>query len=406
MKQSPRNRTSRADHNGSTDLHNYGHYNRFQAPDPASTRGFRSFWLAGAMALATGLTACSTTPEPAEPASEPVRAEQPRPEPKPVEVAERAPEKYVVKKGDTLWDISTMFLKDPWLWPEIWYTNPQIANPHLIYPGDIITLFWYDGQPQMRITRDGEIYQTTLPTERLSPKVRTMPLEEAIQTIPIDVIHAFLTAPGVITEDEYEELPYIMRSLDGRIMMGERDKVYVRGLDEPEGRYRVIRLGDEYEDPVTGENLGYEAREIAEGIVVRQGDPATLLLTGSEIEARKGDRLQPTVDSKPRVNFLPRAPESDIEGQIINVVDGVAQIGQYMIVTLNRGERDGLEEGYVLDIYQRGKDVDDEVGGGSVRLPDQMAGTLMVFRVDERVSYGLVMHANSEIHLLDIVRNP
>ncbi|MDX1444030.1 MAG: hypothetical protein R3270_09715, partial [Gammaproteobacteria bacterium] len=236
------------------------------------------------------------------------------------------------------------------------------------------------------------------------------PLEQAIPTIPIDAIRAFLASPRIITEDEYEELPYIVRSGDGRLMMGEADLAYVRATDDGpqvrESRYNVIRLGDEYEDPVTGEELGYEAEEIASGIIRQTGDPSILLITDSNIEALRGDRLIPAEDDDIRTNFIPHAPADEIEGQIIDVIDGVSNIGQYQIVTLNRGARDGLEAGHVLDIYQRGKEIDDEVEGGSIRLPDKQAGTLMIFRADDRVSYGLVMEAFSEIHLLDIVRNP
>lgn len=411
MNQSPRNRISREDRTGSADLQMYGHYNRIQASSSVPQRGIRAGLLVASLGACIALAACSSTPEPKPaPRPEPVPQQQAPAEKPPVELAERAPERYVVKKGDTLWDISAMFLKDPWLWPEIWYTNPQINNPHLIYPGDVITIFWYDGQAQMRITRDGEIYQTTLPVERLSPKVRVMPLDQAIPTIPIDAIRAFLGSPRIITEDEFESLPYIVRSGDGRLMMGEADRAFIRTTgDGPEiskARYNVIRLGDEYEDPVTGEDLGYEAMEIASGVITSVGDPAIMMITDSNIEAMKGDRLIPAVDDQVRTSFMPHAPADEIEGQIIDVIAGVSNIGQYQIVTLNRGARDGLETGHVLDIYQRGKEIEDDVDGGSVRLPDRQAGTLMLFRVDDRVSYGLVMEAFSEIHVLDIVRNP
>lgn len=377
---------------------NSGHYNRFQASPFAATL------------LAVALLGGCATPAGPPAGVEPVR-EAPAEKPKPrVELAPRAPERYVVKRGDTLWDISTMFLRDPWLWPEIWYTNPQIANPHLIYPGDIITIFWKDGQPHLQVTRDGEVYQTTLPITRLAPKVRVTPLAAAIPTIPLDAIRAFLGHPRIVDADEYEELPYLLRSRDGRLMSGAGETVYVRGIEAATpSRFHVIRIGDEYEDPETGETLGYEAIEVGQGVIRSLGDPASLLLETTQREAMQGDRLIPVEDTEFNTNFLPTPPDVEINGQIIDVVDGVSQIGQFQIVTLNRGSSDGLDVGDVLAIYQRGEEIDDDVAGaisGEVRLPDTQAGTLLVFRTFDRVSYGLVTRATSEIHLLDMIRNP
>lgn len=404
MNQSPRTgfrliRKDGAHHNADSSL-NSVHYTRFQA-----------FAFAAALSLVGLLTACASQPKPqvqAQPAPVAQPAKQP---PKAVELAPRAPERYVVKKGDTLWDISTIFLRDPWLWPEIWYVNPQINNPHLIYPGDIITIFWHDGRPQLRIEREGEVYQTTLPIERLSPQVRTLPLEAAIPTIPLDAIRPFLSHPRIVNEDEYEELPYILRSQDGRLLSGAADAVYARRIErDGPARYHVIRIGDRYQDPETGEVLGYEAIEIGQAAVRRHGDPATLFIESSKRESMKGDRLVPVEESEYNVNFLPHAPSTPINGQIIDVVDGVEQVGQYQVVTLNRGTEDGLEVGHVLDVYQRGAEIEDDVSGSlfndTVRLPDERAGTLLVFRAFDRVSYGLIMHATREIYVLDMVRNP
>ncbi|HEX7029318.1 MAG TPA: LysM peptidoglycan-binding domain-containing protein [Gammaproteobacteria bacterium] len=374
------------------------HYTRFQAAS-----------FVAALAAFALLAGCATQPEP-PPAPEPVQRPAPVEKPR-VELAPRAPERYVVKKGDTLWDISTMFLRDPWLWPEIWYTNPQIENPHLIYPGDIITIFWKDGQAHLQITREGEVYQTTLPVTRLSPHVRVTPLAAAIPTIPIEAIRPFLSNPRVIDEETYEEQPYILRSRDGRLLSGAGESVYVRGVEAGEPlRYHIIRLGDEYIDPETGDSLGHEAIEIGQGEIRRQGDPATLYLETTLREAMRGDRLVPVLDGEFNVNFLPSPPDVEINARIIDVVDGVSQIGQFQIVTLNKGAGAGLAVGDVLAIYQRGEEIEDKVGGGwlgdEVRLPDERAGTLLVFRTFDEVSYGLVMNATSEIHLLDMVRNP
>ncbi|MBW3567406.1 MAG: LysM peptidoglycan-binding domain-containing protein [Proteobacteria bacterium] len=403
MNHSPRtgSRLARKDRPANPDqsFGNSVHYNCFQGVS-----------FVAALVLGALLSGCATQPEPqpAPPAAQPAPVEKPR---APVELAPRAPERYVVKKGDTLWDISTMFLEDPWLWPEIWYTNPQIENPHLIYPGDIITIFWKDGRPHLQISRDGEIYQTTLPIQRLSPRVRTSPLTQAIPTIPLDAIRPFLGGARVVDKDDYEDLPYLLRSRDGRLLSGAGDDIYARGLvNGGATRFNVIRIGDEYVDPETNETLGYEAIEVGQAVVLRHGDPATLRLEATSREAMKGDRLVPIDESEFNTNFIPTPPDVDINGQIIDVVDGVSQIGQFQIVTLNRGDEDGLEIGNVLAIYQRGETIDDDVGGGwtggNVKLPDQRAGLLLVFRTFDKISYGLVLHASSEIHLLDMVRNP
>lgn len=362
-------------------------------------------WSAAALLLA--MVACASAP-PAPPPPEP----EPVAEPAVVyEPAPAAPTRYVVKKGDTLWDISAMFLADPWLWPEIWYVNPQVQNPHLIYPGDILTLFWRDGKAYLQLERGGEVVQTTLPGHKLSPQIRTQPLDLAIPTIPLDAIRAFLNQSYVVTDDELEEAPYVLRSVGGQLMSGANMQVYVRGIkDSAVARYAVVRPGGEYEDPENGDTLGYEARYIGEGEIVRRGDPATLKLTISKREILAGDRLIPAFGNTFNLNFLPGAPDVAVDARIISVFDGVSQIGQYMVVVLSRGAADGVETGDVLAIYQRGGSIEDPYASilydENVQLPDQRAGLALVFRTFDRVSYALVMHATSEIHLNDVARNP
>ncbi len=310
------------------------------------------------------------------------------------------PERYVVVKGDTLWDISGHFLRDPWLWPEVWYVNPQIANPHLIYPGDVISLVYVDGKPQLRLQRG-------YPTVKLSPQARSESLDRAIPTIPLDAIKQFLSQPLVVGEKELEQLPYIVANADEHIVSGAGDRVYVRGInDESQSRFNVFRPGDAYKDPDSKEVLGFEALYIGDATAQRFGDPATLKLTRTNREAGIGDRLRPIPDAEVMVNFTPRGPEQAVDGRIIAVVDGVSQIGQYQIVVLNRGTREGMESGHVLAIYQQGETLKDPVKGGKVTLPEEHAGLLMVFRTFEKVSYALIMEATRPIHLLDAVRNP
>lgn len=313
------------------------------------------------------------------------------------------PDRYVVVKGDTLWDISDRFLEKPWLWPEIWYVNPQVENPHLIYPGDILTLVYLDGRPQVRAQRGKGTY-------KLSPRIRTERLDKAIPTIPIDAIQQFLTQPLVVDRDTLEGAPYVVSSADEHLIVGAGDRAYVRGIDADQGtRYHVYRPGDAYIDPDTGEVLGYEALYLGEGNTERFGDPSTLRLTRTTREINIGDRVMPATHEDIHAYFMPHAPDSDVQGRIISVVDGVSQIGQYQIVVINRGEREGVDVGTVFAVSQTGSVIPDQVSSernASVRLPDERAGLLMVFRTFDKVSFGLIMKATSALHVGDKIGKP
>jgi hypothetical protein len=312
------------------------------------------------------------------------------------------PDRYVVQPGDTLWDIAAMFLKDPWYWPEIWQVNPEIHNPHLIYPGDVLSLAYLNGRPVVQLERG--------PTQRLSPRVRSEPLEQAIPTIPYETLRAFLSHPQVLQQDQLDTLPYIFANKQGLLGSAGR-AVYVRGTDASAGAmYSVVHAGDPLIDPDDDSVLGYEGIYVGHGEVRRAGDPSTFYLTESTREASIGDYLL-VEEEPPPTNFFPRPPETDIDGRIISVIDGLSLIGQYQVVVINRGAQDGLEPGNVLRVYQTGEVVPDEVKkhglfAEKVRLPDEPAGTMMVFRTFDRLSYALVMEATSEIRVLDTVRNP
>ncbi|MGI9257419.1 MAG: LysM peptidoglycan-binding domain-containing protein [Gammaproteobacteria bacterium] len=325
-----------------------------------------------------------------------------------IPVNPRHPDRYVVEPGDTLWDISGLFLQDPWYWPEIWQINPQVANPHLIYPGDILSLTYIDGQPVLQLERG--IASSSGTIERLSPRVRVEQLEQAIPTIPAELVRAFLSRAAVVEESRVNDLPYIVALPEGLVGSAGQD-VYVRGTSEPVGAiYDLIHLGDELVDPDTGEVLGYQGLYVGEGRISRTGDPATLALMATTREARRGDYLLEIEEIQP-ANYFPRAPGGDIEGRIISVINGLSLVGQYQAVVLNRGAIHGLENGHVLRAFTAGRIVEDEVGesqfrGELVQLPEEPAGTMMVFRVFDRMSYALVMEATSDIHVLDVVRNP
>lgn len=313
------------------------------------------------------------------------------------------PDRYVVVKGDTLWDISAMFLRDPWLWPEVWYVNPQVENPHLIYPGDILTLVYVDGKPQLQMSRG-------YPTVDLSPQIREESLDNAIPTIPLDAIRPFLTRAIVVGAKELDSAPYVVASAGEHVITGGNDRVYVRGIDDKDiSVYDIYRPGGPYIDPDTDELLGYEALYVGTGPVEQYGDPTTLFLAETTREIRVSDRLRPADQSTPVTHFQPHAPDDDIEGHIISVVDGVTQIGQFNVVAIDLGTREGIEIGHVFRVFQRGSVIKDTVSGkrnDTVKLPDEDAGLVMIFRTFEKVSFGLVMKATSAIHVNDFVRTP
>jgi hypothetical protein len=330
------------------------------------------------------------------------------------------PRQYIVQKGDTLWDIASLFLKDPWFWPEIWYQNPQIENPHLIFPGDILTLIYVDGMPRIVVGKPGQTVQqkTTvvsdemgaLPVVKLSPSIRTEEIEASIDTIPGDAIRQFLSKPRVITKQEFKDAPYILGSDDEHLILGQGNQVYIRGeIDKERVRYTVVREGDQLVDPDTKKVLGYEAIYAGEVLISTYGDPAVGELTFTEREVLYGDRLLPTDKSKIDNLYYPRLPDRDIQAKIIHLPDALFGIAKLQIAVINRGSREGLESGNLLAIYTKGMTVYDHYSRGkkvNLDLPDKRSGLMMIFRTFDHVSYGLVLESTRVIHENDIVRTP
>lgn len=390
----------------------------------AKNSALRTAMLASLVAMAAG---CSLNPfggeAPAPVASEPQQTSQPvsiarpsadintqsGPTITPMEsapIADGAPDRYVVQRGDTLWDISQTFLRDPWFWPEIWQVNPQIDNPHLIYPGDVLSLIYVDGQPRILLERGAGR------NARLSPGARIIPLEEAITTIPYEAISAFLTRAAVLEKEEVDSLPYVLKSRGDHLISSAGVDLYARGDIAGVGsRYSLVHIDGPLFDPEDNAIVGYDALYVGDGTVRRSGDPTTLFVNTSQREILTGDRLI-TQDVVIPLNFFPKPPDQAVEGQIISVIDGVSRIGQYQVVVVNRGESHGLAPGDVLTVLQQGQEVYDRIGNNGVfgaekvKLPDEEAGTLMVFKTYERISYGLIMRAQNEIRVLDVVRNP
>jgi hypothetical protein len=333
----------------------------------------------------------------------------PAPAPAPVINAD-APQTYVVKRGDTLWDISAMFLRDPWLWPEIWHVNPEVANPHLIYPGDTLKLVYgSDGRPQVQLVTGNVV--------RVSPQVRSSPLDGPISTIPYDVIKAFLGKPSLLAAEEVVQAPKVSVVRDNHLVASLSDTVYVKGMaGHGPGRYSIVRVGDQLTDPETGMVLGYIGHFAASARIDRADDKVSkALLVESTREAVAGDLLFAEDLMTPAGDIVPHAPPAGFSGQIMAVVDGVSQIGQYNIVAINRGTQQGLEVGHVLAIDQKGAVVPDgscktfgrtSCGKETVQLPDEQAGTLLIFKTYGNMSYGLVVETTVPVRVADQVRTP
>jgi hypothetical protein len=314
-----------------------------------------------------------------------------------VELKDGHPNIYIVKKGDTLWDISGVFLDQPWLWPEIWYVNPQVGNPHLIYPGDELRLVYIDGKP--RLVRSD--------AEKISPKMRVLSEGDAIPTIPLDIIRPFLYSPRVLSNEEIDSAPYILAADTQRLIFGQGSKVYIRGVkDQTRTGYSLFRKGDPYIDPETNEVLGIEAIHLGSGKKVRGGDPATMVINVSVQEVLGGDKALPYEDKLFPPVFMLRPPNHTVNAYIISVYNGATIIGTYDVVILNKGERDQMEVGHVLTIMQSGRVVNDSHNNEDVRLPSEKAGELMIFRTFEKTSLALVMRATRPIHILDTAVTP
>ncbi|GAB4183029.1 MAG: LysM peptidoglycan-binding domain-containing protein [Wenzhouxiangellaceae bacterium] len=357
------------------------------------------------------------------------------------------PDEYVVQQGDTLWDIAARFLNQPWDWPAIWQANPQINNPHLIYPGDVISLVYIDGQPRLVLNR-GE--------ERLSPRIRDVSRDEAIPTIPLDAIDEFLREPRVVDTETFEGLPYVIANNRMQINALPGDRTYVVGLDEPvgaevmvsrlnfiyrdadgdkpakrdyrgykNGRFRLA-LRPEHRDPyawrwVTGlfgddwPVVGYELWEIARARVVKSGDPAIIEILEGRREVIAGDYILPLDDYNYDANFYPSAMEEVPENaRVLTVSDDRYHAAHFDIVALNIGSADGVRPGHTFATFRPGAEIHDERAhpysrvnpfADKVTLPDEYVGQVMVFRAFEKVSYGMMLEGKRSVMENDVLRH-
>jgi LysM repeat protein len=367
----------------------------------------------------------SVPPAAPEPAAIPEPAAAPIPEPATAgdtakasngpEIRNDAPNRYVVKKGDTLWGIAEKFLKDPWLWPEVWQVNPKIQNPHLIYPGQVIGLHYVDGKPVLilegtelpkgRPTAPAD--KSNLPVVKLGPKIRTEQIRKSLSTLPKAAIQAFLHHPYLLGENVLDDAPYVVSSLEEHLASATHGRIYAANLEHTTlSSFVAVRRGQKYEDPETGDTLGYEGINLGDVHLVKVGSPSTLDVLKARQEIRNGDHLVPVEKVDLDTNFYPRAPRQKVAGQIISVYQGVSKIGQYNVVVINRGEEHGLETGHILEVYQSGTVVRDPHYGDKVVLPDERAGVMLVFKPYRKISYALIMKAEREMRVLDKVISP
>ncbi len=331
------------------------------------------------------------------------------------------PDQYTVVKGDTLWGIASTFLEAPWFWPEIWHVNDQIKNPHLIYPGDVIRLIYVNGEPRLTMDRqkdhvtnsrdkDSSIERTEMAdgSVKLSPRVRTSDLDSVIPAIPLDAVQSFLLNNRVVANEVLESAPYVIAGTELHISMGAGDKLYARGnFSEGHSAYGIYRKGEAFTDPDTKEFLGVVAEEMGLAKALDQEkDINTLRLLHTRQEVNVGDRLLPTEEGKVNSVFYPKSPSVVINGKIIHVFGGVRNVSQYNVVAVNRGERDKLAVGDVLAIYRQGEQVRDNVTHQLVQLPSERSGVLIIFKVFEKVSFGLILKAETALKVLDQVKNP
>ena len=343
-----------------------------------------------------------------------------------LKLQENAPDHYVVVKGDTLWDISSKFFKDPWKWPQIWgYNKDTIKDPHWIYPGDVVYLDQSthtlkvaepgaaaSGVPPAEVTmadvQPGEEGVSNSGAIKLEPKARVVDgKNQAIPTISLKDIGPFLARPLVIEDDELSMAPRLVGTYEQRQLLGVDDIAYAKGMPSDKGeRWQIYRPDHTFKDPDTGEILGHEVFYLGDASVEKFGELTTLRITNAVREINKGDYFAQATTGFTS-NYIPHAPSKNINAKVISIYGGVVQAGQNAVVTLNKGRREGLESGDVLALYQKGEVVPSHsLFKADLVLPDVRYGLLFVFRVFDKVSYALVMQTRLPVELLDRASNP
>ena len=338
-------------------------------------------------------------------------------------LAADAPASHTVQAGDTLWDISTLFLKSPWRWPELWGMNlAEIANPHLIYPGQVLVLVKNGDSAQLRLGQaptpgigaDGAASAISV---KLSPRVRSQLLDSgAIAAIPLRLITPFLNEALVLDQDALAGAPRIVATQEGRVLISRGETAYVRGDLQGGSRFAVFREARPLRDPASGQVLGYEAGYVGTAHLVQPESistanglpvPASFVMSSVRQEAGVGDRLAP-LPPQDYSTYLPHPPAAAMNGQVISVYGEALNAGQNQIVALNRGLRDGIERGHVLALWRAGAGAVDRTGSRAqpIQLPDERSGLLFVFRVFDRVAYALILSAVDPVRAGDRITQP
>ena len=308
-------------------------------------------------------------------------------------------ERYVVKKGDTLWDIAATFLNEPWRWKEIWKANKSIENPNIIFPGDVLVLAHIDGKPVLKSLKRETVY--------LKPSVRVEDITNAIPPISPGAIKPFYQSSLITTSLEIESSPYIVDGLNDRLVGGKGVEMYVRGLKETtESEYHIYRAGRELIHPLTGEKLGFEAIDIGNAKLISPGDPAKVMITSSREGVEVNDRLKPINDFKALPFFFPSThPDVNVKSIIFRSNRKTPELGKLDIVTLAFGEREGVKPGQVFKVVSGAK-VRKDYKNEDFQIPQEQIGLVMVLRVFEKVSYGIITNASRQIVTFDQVVHP
>jgi len=327
-----------------------------------------------------------------------------------IPLADNHPSSYIVVKGDTLWDISGKFLKNPWQWPEIWQINQQIKNPHLIYPGDEIYLTYVDGQPVLKLKSNGE-----RPTFKMSPHKRIEKLDLAISTIHLEKVAPYLNENRIVEENTLENAPYIVGTSEEHLIAATDYRIYVNNISSSEksARYGIYRKGETLMNPNKQDDiLAYEAIYLGEANLIKIGNPSSFIISKARAEVLNGARLLPLNDNNFNSNFMPKAAQTKKRGSVLTqmtsgVRSNAKNTGANDVIIINFGDKDGVVAGDVFNIYHLGRTVNDPIHTlDKVKLPDTFSGNALVFRVFKRVSYALVMDASQEINIGDIVVSP
>ena len=321
-----------------------------------------------------------------------------------VELADNHPVDYTVVKGDTLWDIAGKFLKDPWRWPEIWRQNSYIQNPDLIYPGDRLVLRYSEGEPYLEHLSGRE--RAARKVVKMGPAVYVEKLDDAIPSIPPQIIMAFLSDRQVVESRNLDNLAYVTEGINHEVILGTLSDMYVRKIDgAPGSRFKIIRMRGELVDPETKKVIAYETETLGEAEMIRPGDPAKLRIIKSSKEINQGDRLVPAVSKLSLPYYHPQAFRENISVSILGAVSDQATYGPGDVISLSAGSDLGLEPGHVLQIMRDQGVQKDPVTKKKYRLPIERSGIVMIFKTYDKVSYGLIMRASQGIRVYDKVTN-